>query len=239
MAELSAPTHSFQSITGAISYNMARLGNEIMNMKVLLGYTGVVCMIHDSTMMDMFHVRVIGEKLEVQLPIEVTLGVVAMCIAQFSDEDAWKLLKSRYSRIDLLGIESSEIDSLTTYLRSQYDVFKEAVASKRLIDVSQRRYAASSERRANDTADFSAQGTAFIRHIFMSYGTTVAKAIKSSFGKAARTYRQQQAIQRTIQSPYGGFMMQRVDWRWDPARSDASGAATEEQTKEPVISREG
>ena len=65
-------------------------------------------------------------------------------------------------------------------LRSQYDILKEARDTNHLVDVSRRLYIASSERRATDSADSCAQGSAFIRHIFMFYSTTVAKAIKSS-----------------------------------------------------------
>ena len=91
--------------------------------------------------------------LEIERAKDVSLGVMAMAVAQFPKEGAWSVMRHSYT------VEEMYVEILLA-----------AKESGRLEDVSKRLYTASSERRSVDSADDKSAGSAYIRHVFMSYG---------------------------------------------------------------------
>ena len=113
-----------------------------------------------------------------------------------------------------------EIVRLSGYLIVQKDVLTSAQGTGKLDDVAQRLYIASSERRFADSTDLAFAGSAYGRHVYMSYGATVSRAIRESYGPAAPSYNDQISLQRAVQSPYTRHVIRHHFWEWKPKTDD-------------------
>lgn len=70
------------------------------------------------------------------------------------------------------------------------------------MQVARKLYTSSSESRSVDTTDLVFEGSAYGRHVYMSYGLTVARAIREGYGPSVPSFRDQVALQRAFQSLY-------------------------------------
>lgn len=83
------------------------------------------------------------------------------------------------------------------------------------MQVARKLYTSSSERCSVDTTDLALEGSAYGRHVYMSYGQTVARAIREGYGPSVPSFRDQVALQRAFHSPYTQHIKDCHFWKWE------------------------
>lgn len=106
---------------------------------------------------------------------------------------AWGILNSAYTSADYALVLDEEIVRLSGYLIVQGTA---------------------------DSTDLAFAGSAYGRHVYMSYGATVSRAIRESYGPAAPSYNDQISLQRAVQSPYTRHVIRHHFWEWKPKTDD-------------------
>lgn len=96
-----------------------------------------------------------------------------MVCAQFVGECARGILNSAYSLKEIEEVKYDEIRRLIGYLVVQRDTLCAAKKTGQLEQVARKLYTSSSESRSVDTTDGALEGSAYGRHVYMSYGQTI------------------------------------------------------------------